>query len=217
MKSLLCKELRLSSMAITYFFLLFSFMTFLPGYPIVTGSFFVCMGIFYSFQFARESNDSIYMLLLPVSKKQVVKAKYLFVLFLEVTALVIITICTLLRMTLLSAAPVYTENAMMPANFFYIGFCLVSFGLFNAVLVRGYFKTAYKIGVPFLIYCLLEAVVISLSEAVGHFPGLEFFRATDFSSLNAQLIGLAVGAVFFVLVTLFSFNRAEKSFERLDF
>lgn len=217
MKNLLCKELRLSSMAITYFFLLFSFMTFLPGYPIVTGSFFVCMGIFYSFQFARESNDSIYMLLLPVSKKQVVKAKYLFVLFLEVTALVIITICTLLRMTLLSAAPVYTENALLSANFFYLGFCLVSFGLFNLVFVRGYFKTAYKIGVPFLIYCLLEAVVISLSEAVGHFPGLEFFRATDFSSLNAQLIGLAVGAVFFVLATLFSFNRAEKSFERLDF
>lgn len=217
MKNLLCKELRLSSMAITYFFLLFSFMTFLPGYPIVTGSFFVCMGIFYSFQFARESNDSIYMLLLPVSKKQVVKAKYLFVLFLEVTALVIMTICTLVRMTLLSAAPVYTENALMPANFFYLGFCLASFGLFNAVFVRGYFKTAYKIGVPFLIYCLLEAVVISASEALGHFPGLEFFRATDFSSLNAQIMGLTVGAVFFVSATLFSYNRAKSSFERLDF
>ena len=150
-------------------------------------------------------------------KKQVVKAKYLFVLFLEVTALVIMTICTLVRMTLLSTAPVYTENALMPANFFYLGFCLVSFGLFNAVFVRGYFKTAYKIGVPFLIYCLLEAVVISASEALGHFPGLEFFRATDFSSLNAQIMGLTVGAVFFVLATLFSYNRAKSSFERLDF
>ena len=70
---------------------------------------------------------------------------------------------------------------------------------------------------PFLIYCLLEAVAISLSEALGHFPGLEFFRATDFSSLNAQIIGLTVGAVFFVLATLFSYNRAKSSFERLDF
>lgn len=217
MKNLLSKELRLSSMAITYFFLLFSFMTFLPGYPIVTGSFFVCMGIFYSFQFARESNDSVYMLLLPVSKKQVVKAKYIFVLFLEIAAFVIMTICTLIRMTLLSAVPVYTENALLSANFFYLGFCLVSFGLFNAVFVRGYFKTAYKIGVPFLIYCIFEAVVISASEALGHFPGLEFFTVTDFSFLNAQLIGLAVGAVFFVLATLFSYNCAKSSFEKLDF
>ncbi len=217
MKKLLFKELRLSSAAITYFFLLFSFMTFLPGYPIVTGSFFVCMGIFYSFQFARESNDSVYMLLLPVSKKQVVGAKYLFVLFLEIAAFVIMILCTLFRMTFLSTAPVYTENALLSANFFFLGFCLVSFGLFNLVFVRGYFKTAYKIGVPFLIYCLLEAVVISASEAVGHFPGLEFFTVTDFSFLNAQLIGLAVGAVFFVLATLFSYIRAKSSFERLDF
>ena len=59
MKSLLYKELKLSSLAVTYFFIAFGFMTFLPGYPILLGSFFVCMGIFYSFQFSRESNDPL--------------------------------------------------------------------------------------------------------------------------------------------------------------
>lgn len=68
MKSLLYKELKLSSLAVTYFFIAFGLMTFLPGYPILLGSFFVCMGIFYSFQFSRESNDPLFTVLLPWRK-----------------------------------------------------------------------------------------------------------------------------------------------------
>ena len=57
MKNLLIKEIRLASSLLSYLFLLFSLMTLIPGYPIMVGSFFVCLGIFQSFQNARETND----------------------------------------------------------------------------------------------------------------------------------------------------------------
>ena len=54
MKNLLIKDLRLSASALTYGFLAASLMTMLPGYPILMGAFFICLGIFHSFQDGRE-------------------------------------------------------------------------------------------------------------------------------------------------------------------
>ena len=50
MKNLLIKDFRLSASALTYGFLAASLMTMLPGYPILMGAFFICLGIFHSFQ-----------------------------------------------------------------------------------------------------------------------------------------------------------------------
>ena len=62
MKNLLYKELKLASLGLTYLFILFGFMTLIPGYPILLGAFFVCLGIFQSFRTARENNDILYLI-----------------------------------------------------------------------------------------------------------------------------------------------------------
>ena len=67
MNKLLKKELRLTAAPITYFFLTFALMTLIPGYPILVGRFFITLGIFYTFQMARESNDILYTALLMSS------------------------------------------------------------------------------------------------------------------------------------------------------
>ena len=53
MKSLLYKELKLSSLAVTYFFIAFGLMTFFARLSDTSRQLFVCMGIFYSFQFSK--------------------------------------------------------------------------------------------------------------------------------------------------------------------
>ena len=65
MRDLLFKELKLSASPITWLFILFGAMFMIPGYPVLCGAFFVTLGIFYSFQAARESNDILYSALLP--------------------------------------------------------------------------------------------------------------------------------------------------------
>ena len=78
MIKLLRKEIKLAASPLSYLFIGFGLMAFIPGYPILVGSFFVCLGLFQSFQAAREANDILYTVLLPVAKGDVVRAKYAF-------------------------------------------------------------------------------------------------------------------------------------------
>ena len=79
MSALLRKEIRLSSLPLTWLFISFGVMTLIPGYPILCSVFFITLGIYQSFQSAREANDILYSALLPVAKNDVVKGKYQFV------------------------------------------------------------------------------------------------------------------------------------------
>lgn len=121
MNALLRKEMRLSALILTYLFIAFGFMALLPGYPILCGVFFITLGIYQSFQSAREANDIVYTALLPVAKSDVVKGKFQFVIFIELCGFIVITICTLVRMTILCDSQVYRNNALMNANFSFWG------------------------------------------------------------------------------------------------
>ena len=101
MKNLLMKEFKLATPVITYLFIGFSLMTFIPGYPILCGAFFVCLGIFQGYQINRDSNDILYSVLLPVSKSDVVKSKYLAAAALQMTAFILCMIFTFVRMIVL--------------------------------------------------------------------------------------------------------------------
>ena len=60
MKHLLNKEWRLAASPLSYIFLIAALMTMLPGYPILCSVFFINLGIFQSFQSAREANDIVF-------------------------------------------------------------------------------------------------------------------------------------------------------------
>ena len=137
MNPLLNKEMRLSANILSYIFIVFGLLTFLPGYPILCGAFFVTLGIFQSFQSAREANDIVYSALLPIAKKDVVKGKYQFSVMIELAAFLVMAIITVIRMTVLADAEVYHQNALMNANPFFLGMALVIFGLFNMVFIGG--------------------------------------------------------------------------------
>lgn len=216
MKALLKKELRLSTLLLTYLFIAFAAMTLVPGYPILCGAFFVCLGIFQSFQSAREANDVVYSALLPVAKRDVVKGKYLFASLIELCSFAIMVILTLIRMTVLKDAAAYRQNALMNANPFFLGMALLIFGLFNAIFVGGFFKTAYKLGKPFVIYIIVNFVVIGVAEALHHVPGLEALNAFGFDRIGLQLALLLGGIVLYAALTYCSYKKACANFEKID-
>ena len=215
MNKLLKKEFGLTAAPITYFFLLFALMTMIPGYPILVGGFFVCMGVFYTFQFARESNDILYTALLPCKKRDVVKAKVLFTVFIQMASWLLSALLTAVRLTALRQAPVYAQNAMMNANFAYLGWLLLIFALFNSVFLGGFFRTAYQLGKPFLLYTAAAMVLIGIAEALHHVPGWEGLNSQT-EGFGLQLIVLAAGAVIYAAATVSSCRRAEGRFEKLD-
>lgn len=216
MKNILKKELTLSASILSYLFILFGLMFFIPGYPILCGVFFVTLGIFQSFQSAREANDIVFSALLPVAKKDVVKGKYMFSCFIELCSILLMAIATMIRMTVLEDAVIYRNNAMMNANLFALGMALFIFGLFNLIFISGFFKTAYKFGKPFVTHIIVTFVMIGISEALHHIPGLETINAFGFEHFSLQVGLFALGAIAYIALTVLSYQYACRNFETID-
>ena len=216
MSKLLKKELRLAASPLSYWFLAFALMAMIPGYPILVGGFFVCLGLFQSYQNAREQNDVIYTALLPVRKSDIVRAKVAFTALIECIAWGLSAVLTLVRMTALNTASVYTQNAMMNANLVYLGWLAVLFGLFNVIFVRGYFKTAYKLGKPFLLFGVFSFLVIAAAEILHHLPGLTWLNTTGFDHFGGQLACLLGGILLYLVLTGLTLSLSFRSMERLD-
>lgn len=216
MKELLFKEMKLTASPLSYFFIAFSFMTFIPGYPILVGAFFVCMGIFYTFQFSREYNDTLYTALLPVRKSDVVKAKYLFCIGIQIISFIINIIITAIRLTAFKNSTVYIENPLMNANFAYLGYVLIIFTLFNFIFLTGFFKTAYYIGKPFVIYCIVTFIVVAIGEILHHIPGLELLNSTTSDGFSIQIIVFIIGILIYIVGTYLSFIKSKKLFNTID-
>ena len=215
-RKLLGKEIKLAASPLSWLFTAFALMTLIPGYPILVGSFFVCLGLFQSFQSSRENNDILYTVLLPVSKTDAVKAKYRFVVLIQMIAFAISAVITLLRLTLMTKATPYVTNPMMNANQAFLAYMLVIFALFNWLFLCGFFKTAYKFGASFILFIVVSFIVVIIGEVLHHIPALEFLNCTDTLCDKRMWIILAAGIVFYGLVTFVSCRVAMKRFERVD-
>ena len=216
MSALLKKEMRLSSLLLTYLFVGFGTMAMIPGYPILCGVFFITLGIYQSFQNAREANDIVFSALLPVAKRDVVKGKYQFVMLIELCGIALMAALTLVRMMVLADAPVYRQNALMNANPFFLAMAFVMFGLFNAIFLGGFFQSAYQIGKPFVIYILVAFFTIGVAEALHHVPGLGALNAFGFEHIGLQLVLLAGGVALYIALTFLSYKKGCASFEMID-
>lgn len=215
-KRLLRKEVKIAASPLSFIFIAFGAMTLLPGYPILVGGLFVCLGVFYSFQAARESNDILYSVLLPVKKTDVVVGKYAFVCLVELLSLLLMAVLTALRMTALRDVPVYAENVMMAANPVFLAFALGLFAAFNMIFVGGFFKTAYGFARPLVYFLIAAVLIICAGETLHHIPGLEFLNRTAGAGMWPQYVILAVCAVFYATGTSASCERAKERFEKID-
>ncbi len=216
MKNLLIKEMKLAASPLSFIFIAASALAFVPGYPILLAAFFVCLGIFYSFQNAREANDVIYSMLLPTAKSDYVRAKYAFTLMIEGISFLLISAVTAVRMTLMADAGAYAENPLMNATPVYLGFVLLVFAAFNVFFLGGFFRTGWKFGAPFVIFCIAGALLIFVGEATWHFPGMEYLHSQRIENAPAQFAALSVCLVLFCAATFISMKVSEKRFEKID-
>ena len=214
MKKLLKKEMSLSASLLSYLFIAFTLMTFIPGYPILMSAFFVCFGIFQSVQFSREDNDILFSVLLPVRKRDIVAGKYTFAVVIQMIAFAAVFVFTVLRMTVMSGAEAYTTNALMNANLAFLGFFLMVCALFNTVFLGGFFRTAYYFGKPFVFFLITALILIAIAEALHHIPG---FEQIDASAPNAgQAVILCAGVILYAVGTALSCRISQKRFEKID-
>lgn len=213
MLKLLRKEFTLSASPLTYFFLCFTLMVFIPAYPVTIGAFWVCLGIFYTFQRVREENDLTFTSLLPIEKKQVVTAKFLFSVIVQTASIVLFLIFSLVRKFISADFPSVYTLQLLNANLTAAGFCLLIFALFNLLFLKGFFRTAYKLGKPFIFFCIAALIAVGLSETIIHVPP---FAVLNEYGRAETIIPFLVGLVLYVLLTVSSLKKSQKSFSSLD-
>lgn len=213
MKYLLLKEIKLSASILTFLFLGFAFMTMIPGYPILLGAFFICFGVFQSFQNSRENNDILYTVLLPIRKKDAVLAKYIFVCFIQMIGFLLMLILTVVRMQFLSETAVYVNNPLLNANPFFLFGVLLIFGLFDVIFIPGFFKTAYKFGKPFILFIILSMLTVGVMETMHHIPGLTVLNSTTGEELWRWFIA---GILIYVVCVFTGLKLSQNRFEKVD-
>ena len=214
MLKLLKKEFLLAMHPITPMMLLLSAMVLIPNYPYVVIFFYVSMAIFFTCLLGRETNDIVYSVSLPVSKRSVVKARFLFAVIVELLQLTIMVPLTVLSQRITPAG----NLAGMDPGVALFGLGFIVSGLFNAVFFSGYYKDVNKVGVSFLKASVLLFICAALdvvsTYAVGFVRDRLDTMGTEF--LTDKLIFLAVGVLIYAALTLFTYKLSVKNFEKQD-
>ena len=201
-KCLIKKEFLLTAHPMTFVFTFFGIMLIIPNYIYYVAFFYTTLGIFFGFMNGRENRDAYFNAILPVSKKEVVKAKTAFVWIIETASVVF-------------AIPNGSNLAGIEANVAFFGLSLIMYSLFNAVFLNEFFKTAYKVGKAFVFGSIATAVFVLVAETADHMPVVGDYLEGKHGQL-VQLPLLFVGIVIFT-ASFFVVNiQCAKKYEKVD-
>lgn len=227
MKALIYKELKLAMHPICYVFIvLFPFMILIPSYPLGIGFIYVltCYPIlFLGANKGQQSNDLLYSTLLPVRKKDIVMARILTVIFMQVAFMLIMS-------ALYPLARLFNElivaNSKNPEEITIPGLGLNSYVLVLAFAIVGYaiadiifFPIYYKHGksiVMSTLFTILGFVIYIGVFTIGlpFVPGLGILNNLHIGIQFAILAG-AIALSF--LLHIFVYRISSKRLEMVDF
>ena len=213
MRAMMRKEWRLSMLPVPLLFLALSALVLVPNYPYYVTFFYTTLGIFLWFQAARENRDIAYMLLLPVTKRQIVWARVWTVVQIELLQLVCCVPFMLLR------ARYGVNNAVgIEANCAFLGFGALLLGLFNRTFLPMHYKSGYDLGKPFAVSCVVLTLGIVVLETLDHvLPYMktvcESYAAADQLRQLPVLLG---GLIAFAALTCDAGRVAARRFEHAD-
>lgn len=214
MKYLLKKELTLALHPTAPLFLMLSAMLLIPNYPYLVAFFYTGLAVFFMCLNGRENNDIPFTMLLPVAKRDIVRARFTVVVGLELLQILLAVPFAFLRQTIMAEG----NSAGMDANMALFGCALILYGGFNLVFFDVYYNDVNKVGKAFLLSSVWVFVWIGIVEACVFV--VPFVRdrldTTGGQYLMEKLLVLAAGAVIYAVCTALAYRRAVESFEKLD-
>lgn len=214
MTKLVAKDFRLALHPTNILFLFLAAMVFIPNYPYYVAVFFCTLGIQFLCLSGRENQDITYTLLLPIRKGDAVRARMLTAVTLELSQLVLMVPCMLIKDRLGFPG----NQAGMEVNLAFFGISLFLLGIFNWIFFTVYYRDTAKVGTAFI-----KAAVpfwLLLLTAEGMTFAIPFFRdrldTRGGAYLPEKLAVLALGMLVFAGLTLLACRESIRSFEKLD-
>ena len=227
MKALIYKEMRLSMHPICYIFIaLFPLMILIPSYPLGIGFIYVltCYPIlFLGANKGQQSNDLLYSTLLPVRKKDIVMARILTVIFMQIAFILVMTALYPVARIINNAVAQSAEN---PSEYMIPGLGLDSYVLLVAIALIGYaiadiifFPIYYKHGKSIVMSTLFT--ILGFVLYIGVFTiGLPFIPGLDILNnlhlgIQFAILGAAILISFGLHVVVYKVS--SKRLEMVDF
>ena len=218
MKALQYKEWKLAMSPVPFFFLALSGLLLIPNYPYYVTFFYNSLGIFLFFQSCRENRDVYYMMLLPVTKREMVRARVTTVMQLQLMQL-----AACIPFMLIRAQYAAVKNPVgIEANVSFLGFALLLMGVFSITFLPMHYRNGYDLGKPFLISSIVQFVLILLLETLEHVAlaiwplGETVFESYAPADQLRQLPVLVLGACAWLLLNFAAFRISAARFEKVD-
>jgi hypothetical protein len=207
------KELKLANLIIPIIMLPLCSLMFIPAYPYYIAFVYQCLAVFLLTMSFREFNDIYFSMLLPIRKRDMVRARVLLFCFCELVQIVVAIPVAFLRHAL-NPEPNLVGIEINPALF---GSVLVMYGLFNLIFLSLHYKTAYKLGVPFGVAGGAVLLYIFVAEAPIHAVPVvkETFDVVG-DHVGAQSAVAGAGAVVFATLSYLAYRVAAARFEKVD-
>lgn len=227
MKSLLYKEFRLAMHPLCYVFaLVFPLMLLIPNFPLFIGTLYIIPGftiLFLGANKGKQSNDLFYSALLPIRKKDIVFARMMSVMAMEIMALVMMGIMYPLKLVIEAAmgptSPFTTQGIISGFAFALIGYAFV-----NAVYFLMFYKSGRSITAPtliatfgYVIYILIFTSILPAVDPTNNEPLIPgFFHAFIDIDIGIQVVYLIVALILYLTANYFVYKKASQELERAD-
>ncbi|MBN2852541.1 MAG: ABC-2 transporter permease [Clostridia bacterium] len=158
---------------------------------------------------SKAQNDVSFSVLMPVRKSDIVKARILSVISLELLHMVTAVIYAVIHNKIYKM-----ENFFLNPNIAFFGISFMMFALFNVILFPMFYKNAYQYGAAVGVSTGAAFVFTSCVELLVVFsPGVQSVLEGNTVS---QLLVLAAGIVSFILTAYIAYRLSSQRFEKVD-
>ena len=231
MKALLYKEFKLAMHPICYVFIaMFPLMILIPSYPIAIGFIYVltCYPVlFLGANKGQQSNDLLYSTLLPIRKKDIVKARIMTVFIMHLAFIAITSalypVALMINNSITESAlaedpmanPITNAGLGLNSYVLILAIVLVGFALADLIFFPIYYKNGKSIVMSTLLMILGFVIYLGvLTIGLPYIPGCEWINNLP---IWIQFIALGVSLILYAVLHLAVYKISSKRLERVDF
>lgn len=214
MLKLLKKELTLNHLPVMWVFPILCVLVCIPYYPASISISYGLLGLFLMLNFAQTNRDMDYVGTLPITRKDIVKGKLAFAVFVEGMQLIAGAVFALIG--IFAVYPNQTA-AMASPNFALFGFILMLFAVFNIIFFVRYFSSGGKTGFAAIFAFSAYAVGLSLVEIFAR-----LFRETaalyyaGAYGIGWRLLVFGLGVIIYAVGLVATYYISLKKFEKVN-
>lgn len=217
MKKLLYKEFRLSLNPLYFVFVLMGAMMLIPDYSYYVIFIYTAMVVVNNiFTTGKVNKDIEYTAMLPIRKRDVVKARFFSVVLYQLVNIAVAAVFAVIANVLYGNG---TNPGGIDRNVAFFGFVFIMMGVFNIAYLTAFYKTANKMLRPVVFGMTALVVCIGVFETISQYvysPVGAYLDASTVSGMLMQIPVLAFGIIIYAVLNILAYRISAKRFERLD-